>query len=232
MIIRDQLVAEGGWFEKPKATCLNLYRPPTLEFGRGSKGKAKPWLDHVARIYPDDHSHIVNWLAQRVQRPVDKINHALMLGGAQGIGKDTLLEPVKHAIGAWNFVEITPGHLVGRFNGYVKAVILRITEARDLGDSNRFEFYEHIKPYAAAPSDVLRCDEKNLREHAVFNCWGVIITSNYKSDGIYLPADDRRHFVAWSELTKEEFTKRYWKDLWGWYHKGGIEIVACNLVAF
>jgi len=62
-----------------------------------------------------------------------------------------------------------------------------------------------MKSYTAAPPDVLRVDEKNLREHSVMNCCGVIITTNYKSDGIYLPADDRRHFVAWSDLTKDDF---------------------------
>ena len=35
------------------------------------------------------------WMAHRVQRPHEKINHALVLGGDQGIGKDTLLEPVQ-----------------------------------------------------------------------------------------------------------------------------------------
>ena len=29
----------------------------------------------------------------------------LCSGGAQGIGKDTLLEPAKHAVGPWNFAE-------------------------------------------------------------------------------------------------------------------------------
>ena len=48
-------------------------------------------------------THIVRWCAHRVQRPHEKINHALVLGGKQGIGKDTLLEPVKHAIGAVEF---------------------------------------------------------------------------------------------------------------------------------
>jgi len=33
----------------------------------------------------------------------------------------------------------------------------------------------------------------------------VIITTNHKTDGIYLPADDRRHMVAWSNLTKDDF---------------------------
>jgi len=83
-----------------------------------------------------------------------------LLGGSQGIGKDTLLEPVKYAIGPWNFTEVSPTHMFGRFNGFVRSVILRISEARDLGDVNRFAFYEHMKIYLAAPPDVLRCDEK------------------------------------------------------------------------
>ena len=52
------------------------------------------------------------------------MNHALVLGGAQGIGKDSLLEPVKYAIGPWNFQDISPSHLLSRFDGFVKSVIL------------------------------------------------------------------------------------------------------------
>ena len=88
--------------------------------------------------------------------------------------------------------------MLGRFNGFLKAVILRISEARDLGEFDRFQFYDHMKSYTASPPDTLRIDEKNLREYAILNCCGVIITTNHKTDGIFLPADDRRHFVAWS----------------------------------
>jgi Family of unknown function (DUF5906) len=140
-----------------------------------------------------------------VQRPHEKINHALVLGGNQGVGKDTLLEPVKHAIGPWNFSEVSPQQLLGNFNGFLKSVILRVSEARDLGDVDRFKFYDHSKTLTAAPPDVLRVNEKNLREHYVPNIAGVIITTNHKTDGIFLPADDRRHFVAWSDLTRDDF---------------------------
>jgi hypothetical protein len=85
------------------------------------------------------------------------------------------------------------------------------------------------KSYTAAPPDVLRVDEKHLREHSVFNCCGVIITSNHKADGIYLPPDDRRHFVAWSDLAKEEFAPTYWNGLWEWYARGGYGHVAAYL---
>jgi hypothetical protein len=104
-----------------------------------------------------------------------------------------------------------------------------VNEARDLGEGNRYAFYDHMKAYTAAPPDVLRVDEKHLREYSVSNCCGVIITTNYKADGIYLPADDRRHYVAWSDLTKKDFTDNYWKELWGWYERGGIGHVAAYL---
>ncbi len=70
------------------------------------------------RSIRDDADHIIMWLAHRVQRPQEKINHALVLGGAQGIGKDTLLEPVKRAVGPWNFAEVSPQQMLGRFNGF------------------------------------------------------------------------------------------------------------------
>ena len=66
-------------------SILNLYRPPTLV---PVAGPVEPWLNHIRRIYPTDADHIVKWLAHRVQKPYEKVNHALVLGGGQGIGKD------------------------------------------------------------------------------------------------------------------------------------------------
>jgi Family of unknown function (DUF5906) len=229
MIVQDRLISAGGWIERKGVSCFNLYRPPAII--PGDPAKARPWLEHARKIYPTDAEHIVQYFAHRVQRPHEKINHALVLGGHQGVGKDTLLEPVKHAIGPWNFHEVSPQHMLGRFNGFLKSVILRVNEARDLGDLDRFAFYDHMKGYTAAPPDVLRCDEKNLREYSVLNVCGVVITTNHKSDGIYLPADDRRHYVAWSDLHKEDFATDYWNDLWNWYAKGGIQHVAAYLTS-
>jgi hypothetical protein len=226
-VIDDRLISDGGWIDRRGVRCFNLYRPPSIS--RGNPAEAAIWLDHAEHVFGADANHIVNWLAHRVQRPQEKINHALVLGGGQGVGKDTLLEPVKRAVGPWNFAEVSPKHMLGRFNGFLKSVILRVSEARDLGDVDRFGFYDHMKTYTAAPPDVLRVDEKNLREYSVLNCCGVIITTNHKADGIYLPPDDRRHFVAWSDLTKEDFTADYWSKLWNWYANGGDRHVAAYL---
>ena len=104
----------------------------------------------------------------------------------------------------------------------------RVSEAHDLGEFNRFALYERLKAYTAAPPDGLRVDEKNLREYTIPNCCGVVITSNHQ-DALFLPADDRRHYVAWSELTKDSFVKDYWRRIWGWYDAGGLNHVAAYL---
>jgi hypothetical protein len=226
MLIRGRLVADGGWIERKGVTCFNLYRPPIIQPGNPSD--VEPWLAHLRRIFPEEEQHIRFWLAHRLQFPAVKINHALVLSGLQGIGKDTLLEPVKYGVGPSNFHEVSPQQILGRFNGFLKSVVLRVSETRDLGEHTRFELYDHMKAYIAAPPDVLRVDEKNLREYQILNCCGVCITTNHKADGIYLPADDRRHYVAWSRLTKEDFDKPYWNRLWGWYANGGI----WNVVAY
>jgi hypothetical protein len=226
-LIEGELISDGGWIRHSGARVFNLYRPSVLT--PGDAEQAGPWLDHLRRVYPEDVGHITNWLAQRVQRPEIKINHALVLGGKQGVGKDSLLEPVKHAVGPWNCSEVSPQQMLGRFNGFVKSVILRVSEARDLGDVDRFTFYDHTKVYTAAPPDVIRVDEKHLREHSVFNCTGLVITTNHKADGIYLPDDDRRHYVAWTELTKEDFDPDYFPGLWAWYQAGGLGHVAAYL---
>jgi len=221
-VLVDTIVADGGFVPKPGAKVYNRYRPPVL---LPSMGDASPWLNHLQAIYPGEAAHLIKWFAHRIQRPGEKINHALVLGGAQGIGKDTILEPVRRGVGPWNWADIDPKKLTGAFNPFVESVVLRINEARDLGDLDRFAFYDHSKTYIAAPPDVLTCNNKHQREYPVFNVMGVILTTNHKTNGIYLPLDDRRHYVAWSNAIKDDFTEGYWRGLWDWLDAGGAEAV-------
>jgi hypothetical protein len=142
--------------------------------------------------------------------------------------------PVRDAVGAWNFQDITPDVLTEPFSPHVRAVILRINEARDLGDSERFDryaFYERTKIYAAAPPEVLRCNEKFQPSHYVPNVLGLIITTNHKTDGVYLTADDRRHYVAWSDRAQGELAPEYFIDFKHWLdNEGGAGHVAAYLM--
>lgn len=227
-VLSDGLQADEG------CVIFNQYIPPTVKMG--DPEQAGPWIDHVRRLYPMDADHLIAWLAQRVQHPEIKINHGIVLGGAQGIGKDTVLEPVAYAIGPWNMADISPVQLLGRFNGFLRSVILRVSEARDLGDNergtNRYMLYEHMKTYMAAPPKVLLCDMKYMPSMNILNICGVIITTNHKTNGIYLPADDRRHYVAWSDALVTDFESDHWGKLYRWYAAGGLQHVAAYLRSY
>jgi hypothetical protein len=226
-LVKHKLVDKGGWLESPNATVFNHYRPPKAHLGNADN--AKPWIEHVRKIYPDEAEHIIQWLAYRSQKPQIKIKHALVLSGEQGIGKDSLLAPALHAVGFWNVETVSPQQILGRFTSHLKSVILIVSEARDLGDVNRPQFYEHLKTVIVSPPDVLKVDEKNTHEYYIPNLTGVVITTNHKAGGIFLAPDDRRHFVAWSKLSYAELGKSYFDTLWNFYDDGGLEDVATYL---
>ena len=46
---------------------------------------------------------------------------------------------------------------------------------------------------------------------------------------MYLPADDRRHYVAWSHASKGDFTEKYWQEIYAWYDREGCRHVAAYL---
>jgi hypothetical protein len=73
MLIRNRLISDGGWIERHGCTVFNLYRPPSIV---PIAGDVAPWLNLVRNVFPNEADHIVMWVAQRVQRPHEKINHA------------------------------------------------------------------------------------------------------------------------------------------------------------
>jgi hypothetical protein len=226
-IIRDKLMSDGGWNQSHRSRALNLYRKPTP--ARGDPRQAGPWVDHIRRLYHQDAKHIITWLAHRVQRPHEKINHALVLGGKPGIGKDTLLEPVRMAIGHTNMADITPKQLLETFNDFAQSVILRINEVRDLGEMSMVAFYNSTKTYCAAPPDVQRVNRKHIPHYYVPNVCSVVMTTNYRTNCLYLEADDRRHYVAWSNCKPENLASDYLVRIWRWYDHGGYGHVAAYL---
>jgi alkylated DNA repair dioxygenase AlkB len=228
--IHDCVVVDGGYIDKPGATTLNFYRPPP-KIELGDAAQATRWVKHWHALYPNDAEHIIAWFACRVQRPGEKINHALVLGGAPKIGKDTLLEGVAHTVGEWNFQTIKLNHLVSKNNGFLKTLIVRLSEARDLsehGAVNLYRLNDHMKDMLAAPPNTLRINEKYINEYYILNRFGLVTTTNYR-DALCLPDDDRRHYVGFSERRGEEFPKEFWNEFWGWYETGGFAHVAALL---
>ena len=233
-VIFDKIVrSEGGVIPAKGVNTFNRYRKARLNIA--DAGPPTVWLEHVKLIYPDDWQHIVYCLASRVQHPEVKIMHALVLGGATRIGKDTILKPVTYAIGPWNFKSTNAQTVMDepKYNGYLEAAICLINEAKDFGDQDRFGFYERTKPWlGGTASGVLMVADKYVRVHPVIDVVFIVITTNHKVRGLYLPEDDARHYVAWSNRTWEDWGYRdqatldreYFGPLYDWYAHGGYEV--------
>jgi hypothetical protein len=222
---------DSGWVARDAAITFNNYRPPV--FKPGDASRAQRWLNHWHAIFPSDEAaHCIAFLAHLVQRPAVKINHCIVLVGAPKIGKDTLLEPMETAVGPGNYKEITLSNLISRNNEFLRAVFVRLSEARDMGEQGRIDrygLYDHTKNLLATPPNMLRINEKYIREYYIVNCFGMAVTSNHR-DAFYLTPDDRRYYIATSECSTDQFSTEYWSEFWTYYnHDNGINDVVSLL---
>ncbi|MGJ5177412.1 DUF5906 domain-containing protein [Bradyrhizobium oligotrophicum] len=222
-IIEDKVLTIDGWIRSPGDKTFNRYVAPHIAHVEGDVSR---WLDHIRTIYLGEADHIVRWLAHRVQRPGDKVNHALVLIGSQGIGKDTILKPAISAIGSNNFKQITANTFFNsEWNDYLQSVILRINEVHDLGGESRYGFYDATKDVITNPPETHRINTKHVPQYAAVNVCGVVMTSNHL-DALYLAPDDRRHFVCVSTRTQDDFSPAYWDEINAWFENGGNEAIA------
>jgi hypothetical protein len=227
-LIKGRSIIKAGWINNPGVTAFNEYVGPTIK--PGDPAKAAPWVNQVYMTYPKDAKYLIKCFAHLRQHPDVKRNVIIVLGGSPGIGKDSILAPVREAVGPWNCEEISPSDLFEKFNGHRKSLLLRINEAHDLGDVNRYQLYEKTKILGASPPEGLPVNEKYMPPTFVDNVVLVVITTNHKTDGIYLPPDDRRHYVTWSPVTTADFPEGHWAKLWAFYEKeGGYAHVAAYL---
>jgi hypothetical protein len=233
-IVIDRMPDAGGLVSQLGARVLNTYRPPP-ERGRGRADGAGPWLDLVRKLYPDDAEDIVTYMAHCLQFPGVKINHALVLAGAPGIGKDSIIEPLVRGVGAANFKEVSPKEiLTSPYNDYLCGVVLRVSEAKDQGEINRYALYEAMKTMLAAPPHMHRINVKFVPQYYAANVVNVIVTTNYERDGLYLPGDDRRHRVASAGplMTPACFEPDCFPRYHAWQESGGADDVVAYLQAY
>ncbi len=215
-IIEGKVSEDGILRDDPKGRIYNLFRPSAAV---ASEGDPSPWVNHVRSIYPEEADHLFKWMAYRIQNPGKKINHAIVLGGAHGIGKDWLLQALRYGVGAGNFEDIEYAKIFDDYSEWSERTLLVINEARDTGGVDRYEFYQKSKRIIAAPPDTLPCRKMYLGNYYVPNVMAVVITSNNKLNGLFIDPDDRRHYVAWSSTERQPDS--YFNPLWDWIDNGG-----------
>ena len=214
LVSRDGLVYGNRWKDA---------RPTPI------KGDISLWMRHLERMIPVDfeREHLLNVFAHKVQFPGHKINHAVLLGGNHGSGKDTLFAPFFWAIGGaakHNCSLVKNEELTSQWGYALECEVMEIAELRQAEAKDRRALENTLKPIIAAPPELLPINRKGLHPYQALNRVFVVAFSNERV-AISLPSEDRRWFVLWSDALKLPEADAV--ALWTWYKsRNGFAAVA------
>lgn len=194
-------------------------------------GDVTMWLDHCRKLVPnpDELDHILNAMAFKVKHPEIKINHAILHGGLEGCGKDTMWAPFIWAVCGPNLKNrgIMDNETISSQWGYqLESEVLIINELREPDAAQRRAFANKLKPIIASPPEMLPVNRKGLHPYMMLNRIFVLAFSNDMSP-ISLASQDRRWFCVWSHCARMDTGDA--KAMWAWYENGGYEAVGAFL---
>jgi len=200
----------------------------------GAAADCGPWLRHLERMVPESYEreHLLNIMAHKLQFPAHKINHAVLLGGNHGSGKDTLMAPFFWAIGGpskTNCSLVRNEELTQVWGYALECEVMEIAELRQSDAKDRRALENTLKPIIASPPEMLSIQRKGLHPYMALNRILVVAFSNERA-AISIPSEDRRWFVLWCEADK--MPERMATAIWNWYkHQDGFAAVAAYLYA-
>ena len=218
-IIHDMFIDGDGARLAPGRRIYNQYTaPPDIPEGPAN---AQLWIDHVRALWPEDCEYFFDYCAHMLQHPEEKCNTAMVLSGAQGIGKDAALKPIKTAMGPSNVKNIDPDDLFSPYKPWLQTVMLVIDEVRPSKDEfHASSMYNILKPMIATPPDTLPLNNKYMALRYVINVMRIFITTNDWM-AMYIPSEDRRMYIMHSQQPQQWQDAKYFIDLFGWFHGGG-----------
>lgn len=200
---------------------------------QGVPGNIVPWLEHCRRLVPDADQlgRLFDVMAFKLQHPDIKINHAILHGGTQGCGKDSMWAPLLWALGGdtqENIGRLDARNLESQFNTFAECELLWLNELREPEAAQRRMLANRLKPVIAAPPIYLEINRKNRQPYNVLNVVLVVACTNERLP-ISLESADRRWYCIWSEAPR--MTDAAGKALWDWFQRDGFAAVAAWLYA-
>ena len=209
----------------------NTWRDARPPVNRSLVADISPWLDHCAALIPEraDREHIFDVMACKLQKPRVKINHAVLIAGYQGSGKDTFWAPFLWAVcgSGRNKGELNNNTMNSQWGYAYESEIIILHELRESEAKERRALANHLKPIIAAPPETLLVNKKMLHPYNVVNRCLVIASSNDRVP-IVLDTQDRRWMCVWSDLPRMDPPERG-RRMWNWFHAGGFEAIAAWL---
>ena len=222
LVARDGLVYGNRWVDmRPDMSGADLIGDRDISI----------WVDHCRSLVPEEVEleHIWDVMAHKVQHPNVKINHAVLHGGDEGSGKDSMWAPFLWAIGGphqHNRSIIENKGLESQWGYGLEAEVVILNELKEPEARERRALANKLKPIIAAPPETLTINRKGLHPYEMLNRLQVIAFTNDPMP-ISIPTQDRRWFCVWSHAPKMDADTA--DALWDWYKDGGFAKIAAWL---
>ena len=170
---------------------------------------------------------LLDWLAWVVQNVGKKIGHMLVLGGNEGIGKSTILQPLMFFLGEWNVKTVSIEEEIAKeWTDWRRNLFIVVNEVHDTGDEKPWKMEDKLKQIGARPPDWLSVNEKYGLKYTVPNVINVAMTTNHSLSAVHLSSEEaRRYLMLGSKVTREELGEArliklatWLNDRGGWIH--------------
>lgn len=181
---------------------LNLWKP-TPWTTDDHTGEPTVFLEHLAYILDNDAvaiEHVLNFLAHLVQRPQERIGHALLITSeAKGIGKSTLGTVVRRLVGDQNSRVAQTKDLKSSFDGWlIGKLVVQVDEVYEAGN---WDLANKLKPLITEPT--VSANIKYGPQIEIENYARFLMFSNHTAP-LNIEEGDRRYFVFNSKAQPRE----------------------------
>ena len=160
------------------------------------------FMEHLRFTLSDEREQriLLDWMAYVIQNPGKRVNWALLLQGAQGVGKSYFGNVMQMILGEL-VRNLEPTAISGRFTGWAHGALVVVVEEIRISGANRYETLDRMKPFIT--NKTVQIEEKGRDHRTVPNFTSYFMLTNHK-DAIPLADGDRRYCVLFSRVQSEE----------------------------
>ena len=173
---------------------VSKYDPQGRAVDTGSEG-VNAFIKHLSILLHEKEeslSYVLDWLAQLFQQPSKKIGIALLLKGAEGVGKNRFTDLLHLMLGSSHFLETArPGQvLFGRFTDTRKNKFLMVINESNGGDNHPAN--DQLKDMITSPTFVW---EAKGRDAMTLNSFDRFIFTTNNDNCLKVNPDSRRYVI-------------------------------------
>ncbi len=169
------------------------------------------FLEHIDLLVedPDERGVLLDWLSYVYQNPGKKMTWALLIQGAEGVGKSYFGNVMQTLLGR-NMKTIDATAITGRFNGWAHGATLVAIEEIKISGENKYDIIDRLKPIIS--NSVVSVEEKGRDIRTVPNFTNYMMFTNHK-DALPLSENDRRYAVIFSRFQSLDELNSYFKGV-------------------